>query len=99
MCVAMSLGPSPLMFIALVVAIIWALSRVLSRADSEEAAIRILDRTAAGIMIVAAASIVVAQVWFALIPLDGINGSGSYLWPFPFGSVDLQIEPMTLPQG
>ncbi|MDX2375982.1 hypothetical protein M4I32_04125 [Microbacterium sp. LRZ72] len=96
-CVQLTLGPNPLMLVALAAVVIWALSRVLSRADNEDAAIRTLDRAALAVMIATAVSVVLAQVWFSLIPLEGINGSGTYFWPFPFGSVDFESSPMTTP--
>lgn len=94
-CVSLTLGPSPLVFLFIGVAAIWSLGRVLRRADDEAAALRILDHTAVAIMVVAGVSVLVAQIWFAFIPLYGINHSGTYIWPFPFGSVDIQTMPMT----
>ena len=93
-CVSLTLGPSPVILILMGVIVLWALGRVLRRAESEAAALRILDRAALAVGILAAVSVVVAQVWFALIPLGGIDGSGSYIWPFPFGVVDMQTMPM-----
>lgn len=96
-CVNMTLRPSPLVLIAIAAIVLWAIDRVLRRADTEASAVRILDRAALAIMIAAAVSVVIAQVWFALTPLYGLDGAGTYLWPFPFGSVDLQTSPMSAP--
>jgi hypothetical protein len=96
-CVEMTLGPNPVMVLMLAAVIVAAISRVLSHADGEAAAIRILDRAALAVMIITVASLIIAQVWFHLMPLDGIDGTGTYIWPFPFGSVDFQPSPMTNP--
>ncbi|MGZ0711318.1 hypothetical protein ACWPKO_23625 (plasmid) [Coraliomargarita sp. W4R53] len=39
----------------------------------------------------------VAQIWFGLIPLEGIDGPRTYISPFPFASVDFQTTPMNGP--
>ncbi|KAA9147243.1 hypothetical protein F6B41_15405 [Microbacterium lushaniae] len=75
--------------------VLFALRRVLRRADDEASAIRIIDRTAVAVIVVAVVSVVIAQVWFSLIPLYGIDDSGTYIWPFPFATVDLVTSPMT----
>ncbi|MDZ8173002.1 hypothetical protein [Microbacterium xanthum] len=96
-CVSLTLGPSPLVYVAFGAVVFVAIGRVLTRADSESVAFRILDRASFVIVIAAAAAIVVSQVWFGLIPLDGIGGTGTYLWPFPFASGDVQTGSMTGP--
>ncbi|MET0736150.1 MAG: hypothetical protein ABWY55_10990 [Microbacterium sp.] len=96
-CVSLVLRPSPLLLLALAVLVVWAITRVLRSVDGEASAIRTLDRTALAIMIVAGASIVVAQAWFALVPLDGIGGTGTYVHPFPFATVEFESSLMTLP--
>jgi hypothetical protein len=93
-CVSLTLGPSPLMLILIGGIVLWALGRVLRSADGEASAVRIVDRASVAIIIVGAGSVVIAQVWFTLIPLYGIGGTGTYFWPFPFGSVDIQTPPM-----
>ncbi|TFV84409.1 hypothetical protein E4V99_04935 [Microbacterium sp. dk485] len=73
--------------------LVGALTRVLRRAADEPSALRILNRAAVAIPALAVTAIVVANVWFSVIPLFGIDDSGTYIWPFPFGSVDFQVEP------
>lgn len=94
-CIALTLGPSPLMLIAFVVVVIMALGRVLRHALTEADAIRILDRTALTVGIVAVASVVIANVWFQLIPIETYDPIGGYrfFFPFPFGSVDVVTTP------
>lgn len=93
-CVNLALRPSPLLLLLLAVIVLMALGRVLRRAESEASALRVLDRATVIVIALAAASVLIAQVWFALIPLSGIGGEGTYIWPFPFGSVDFQRSPM-----
>ncbi|MEV8134490.1 hypothetical protein [Microbacterium aurantiacum] len=45
-------------------------------------------------MTLAPSPLVVAQVWFWVLPLYGIDGQGTYVFPFPFGSVDVVTTPM-----
>lgn len=93
-CVSLSLHPSPVVMLVLAAIVLWALRRVVRRATDEASAIHILDRAALVAVVVAGASVVIAQVWFAAIPVYGIDGSGTYIWPFPFGSVDFESSPM-----
>ena len=96
-CVTLNLGPSPIILILIAGVVLWALGRVLHRADSEASAMRILDRAAIAVIIIAAVSLLIAHVWFALIPLYGVDDTGTYYWPFPFGSVNMQTSPMPAP--
>ena len=99
MCVTLTLGPSPIVYAAIAFIVIFAISKVLKKAPDGEAAVQILGRATAVIGILIAVSIVIAQVWFALIPVTEWSSSGPYAfyYPFPFGSVDLAIAPMTAP--
>lgn len=94
-CVSLTLRPSPLILAAIAVIVLWALTKVLRSAVDVADAVRILDRTAAAIAILAVASAVISWIWFAMIPITDWDGTGSFLYPFPFGSVDMQISPMT----
>ncbi|MET2011664.1 hypothetical protein ABXJ56_08955 [Microbacterium chocolatum] len=96
-CVQMTVGPSPLMFAFFGGAVLWAIGRVLRRAQSEGDAIRTLRRTARVVMIVAIVGAVVAQLWFWLMPLWGLDGQGTYVFPFPFASFTVETYPMTTP--
>ena len=94
-CVSLALGPSPLILIVLVATVLVSLGRVLRRAEDEASALRILDRAALTIIVVAAVSGVVVLIAFSLMPLDGFDGSGTLIWPYPFGIVHLQTSPLT----
>lgn len=91
----LTLGPNPLTFGAFAVIIIVMLSRVLSTAHTETDAVRIIDRSGRIVVVLAAVSVVVSQIWFGLIPVSDWTPTRSYsfLSPFPFGSVDLSITP------
>ncbi|MGQ2914281.1 hypothetical protein [Microbacterium aurantiacum] len=93
-CTQMTLAPSPLVFLFFIGAVLWAIRRVLRRSPNDVDAIRTLRRTARTIVIVAAVAVVVAQVWFWVLPLYGIDGQRTYVFPFPFGSVDVVTTPM-----
>lgn len=97
MCVTLTLGPSPIVYAAIAFIVIFAINKVLKKAPDVEAAVQILGRATAVIGILIAVSILIAQVWFALIPVTEWSSTGSYAfyYPFPFGSVDLAIAPMT----
>lgn len=99
MCITLTLRPSALVLIAVAAIALGAITMVLRRATDVPSAIRFLDRAAAAIAAVTVVSVVISQVWFALIPITDWDGTGTFFYPFPFGSVDMQVEPMTLGQG
>jgi len=93
-CVQLTLRPTPLVVIAIGLIVMFAIGRVL-RAVDERAAVRTLDRAAAGIGILAVVAVVVSHVWFQLVPLDGLmSGSWTVFSPFPFGTIDVSTEPV-----
>lgn len=92
-CVNLVLSPSGVIYFAIVIIVISALTRAL-RASDHNAAAKPIDRAAAIIGIVVAVSIVASQIWFALIPLSEY-GNGFLIFPFPFGAVELTVTPMT----
>ncbi|MEJ1088815.1 hypothetical protein WDU99_10840 [Microbacterium sp. Mu-80] len=96
-CVSLTLQPSPLIFAAIAVIAFWALTRVMRHAADVPSAIRVIDRSAAAIIIVAVASVAISQIWFALIPITDWDGTGAFFYPFPFGSVDMVISSMQTP--
>lgn len=93
-CITLTLRPSGLVFVAIIVIAFSALTMVISRATDVASAIRYLDRATAVIAILAVASVVISQIWFRMIPITDWDGTGTFFYPFPFGSVDLEIEQM-----
>lgn len=96
-CLSLQMGPGPFIFAAIAAIVLVTLGRVIRVADDLESATRMLRRAALAIMIVAGLSVVIAQVWFALLPVTEWDPASGYffLFPFPFASVDLTITPLT----
>ena len=96
-CVELTLKPSPLVYVGIVLIVLFAISRVL-KAPDEAGALRILDRSLTGVCVLVAVAIVVSQVWFHLIPIaDFMAGTASVLSPFPFGFIDVANTPLPVP--
>lgn len=96
-CISLTLGPSGIIYVAIAVITILAIRAVHRRASTVADAMRYLDRAAAGIVILAVASLIISYVWFSLIPIMDWHGGGTFFFPFPFGAVDVDISPMPLP--
>ncbi|TQL48090.1 hypothetical protein FB562_1171 [Homoserinimonas aerilata] len=97
LCMQLTLGPSPLVFVALVVIVVAAITRVLRKTQDEQAAIRMLDKAILLIVTVAVASVVISQVWFWQIPLTDWDGAGYFfIFPFPFGLVNVEVTPLLI---
>ena len=92
-CVELRLAPSPLVAIAVIAIVLFALRRVLRTAVVETDAVRILDRAAAIIVEVTIGSVIIGLVWFALIPVPDPSGPISVVYPFPFASGELITTP------
>lgn len=99
MCVTLTLQPSWLVFFAIAAVAFGALTMVLRRAADVSSAIQYLDRAAAAIAILTVASVAISQIWFAMIPITDWDGTGTFFYPFPFGSVELETEPMSMGQA
>ncbi|MFU8948041.1 hypothetical protein ACLRGF_15065 [Mycetocola zhadangensis] len=95
MCISLTLGPNGLIYLAVALIVITTLTAVLRHATDVPSAVRYLDRAAAAVTILVLASVIIAQIWFAMIPVTDWNGSGTFFYPFPFGSVELVTSPMT----
>ena len=96
-CVELTLKPSPLVYVGIVLIVLFAISRVL-KASHEAAALRILNRSLTGLSVLVAVAIVVSQVWFHLIPIaDFMSGTASVLSPFPFGLIDVANTSLPVP--
>lgn len=95
MCSSLTLRPNGLMPVLVAIAVIWVIGRIVRAAADEADAIRMIDRTAAVLAIVAAAGIIISYVWFALTPLPDPGASYSVFSPFPFATIEVDISPMT----
>lgn len=92
-CTSMQIGPSPVILFAIATIVVVSLGRVLRRAVDEPSAVRIIDRAAIAIAIVAAACGVIAQVWFWALPAPDPSGPFTLVFPFPFASGSLTTTP------
>jgi hypothetical protein len=91
------MGPSPLVFLAIALILLFALGRVMKASD-ESVGLRILDRSASGVVLLVIVAIVVSQVWFRMIPLeDFVAGTAPVFSPFPFGFIEVTNTPMPAP--
>jgi energy-converting hydrogenase Eha subunit E len=96
-CIVLTLGPSPLVYLGIVVIVLVALGRVIGASD-ERSALKILDRTMVGVGVLVVVAIVVSQVWLHMIPLEEfMAGSASVFSPFPFGFIDVANDPISGP--
>lgn len=96
-CVQLTLGPSPLLYAGIALLVVLAISRAM-KASTAMAARRSLNRSAFVVVGIVVFAIVVSQVWFGLVPIEGFaSESWSILSPFPFGAIDVEITPMTTP--
>ncbi|KJL33101.1 hypothetical protein [Microbacterium oxydans] len=94
MCVTLQLRPSILIYAALGLIVLLAIGRVMKASD-ELVALRILDRAAIAIVVLAVVAMAVSVVWFRMIPIqDFTGGSWSVFGLFPFGVVSVDITPM-----
>ncbi|GAB3397012.1 hypothetical protein GCM10027568_32240 [Humibacter soli] len=91
----MTLHPSPIVYLAIVVAYFYAIHRVLVRAASESDASRVFRRTSLVVLLIAVGSIVIADVWFFTSPLAGWPTPGTWIAPFPFGVQDVTTQILT----
>ncbi|MFB6610334.1 hypothetical protein ACFCVO_08445 [Agromyces sp. NPDC056379] len=93
-CINVTLQPSGIVFLAIAVIVLVAITRVLKSSATEAAALRTLDRAALVIVAVTATWLVITHVSFWMIPLDQWDGGGYFPIPFTFGAVDIDISPM-----
>jgi hypothetical protein len=94
-CISLTLEPSFLVYVAIAIIVLAAITKVLNKAETEEAAIRTLDRAVIVVISVVTGSISISYIWFGLIPVTDWDGSGAFFFPFPFGAVDVDISPLT----
>ncbi|UTT53200.1 hypothetical protein [Microbacterium maritypicum] len=95
LCIQLTLGPSPLVYVGIAAIVLIALGRVMKASD-EHGALKVLNRAAIGVGVLVAVAIVISHVWFFLIPMEGFtSGSWTVFSPFPFGNIDVTTTPMT----
>jgi len=88
--VSFEIGPSPLMFLAIAVIAIGSF-RAVDRAGADAA--RVLRRRLWLIIALVIVSLVATWLWIGLYPLDGWPNAGTWIYPFPFASVEMTHIP------
>jgi hypothetical protein len=96
-CATLSLEPSPLALATLMLILAIAILRVLHRAQTAEQAHLILARAVTTIVIVAAVTVVVSQVWLWVsgYPEGGPGGALMVVPPFPFAGASAVEDTMS----
>jgi hypothetical protein len=93
MCVKLELRPSILIYVGIGLIVLLAIGRVM-KAGHELGALRILDRAAIAVGVLAVVAAVVSAVWLRMIPIEEFTGgSWSVFSPFPFGVINVEIMP------
>jgi hypothetical protein len=92
-CIVMTLHPSPVVYLILTVAVVWALSRSTRPGLGGAPAVRTLRRAARGVIVLALVAAGMAMAAFMSIPLDRWDGTGTP--PIPgWLVVDVDTTPM-----
>jgi hypothetical protein len=96
LCLNMTLSPSPVVYAALVIVVLVALGRIVSRAADLADAARILNRAGMVIGALVTAAVVIAHLWFWLLPFGGWQAGGglSFLSPILVGIVEVESSPL-----
>jgi hypothetical protein len=93
-CIELTLAPSPLVYVGIAATVLLTLGRVM-KANDEAGALQTLNRAVIGITALVGIGVVVAHVWFSLIPVEGFTAhSWSIVHPFPFGTIDVTTTPL-----
>lgn len=93
-CIQLTLGPSPLVYVGIAVIVLLALGRVMKASD-EAAAFKTLNRASIAVGALVGIAIVVSHVWFFMIPMEGFSsGSWTVFSPFPFGNIAVTTTPL-----
>ena len=90
----LTLHPSPIVYLAIILAILWTIPKVLRKARTEAQAVRIIDRAVLIVVAIALGSIAIGTGWFFAMPFDP-SGNPYYLYPLPFGTVEFHIDPIS----
>ncbi|GAA4163089.1 hypothetical protein GCM10022286_23000 [Gryllotalpicola daejeonensis] len=90
--VTLTLHPSPFVFLALAAVFFASVSWVIRSAPDEAAAIRVLRRASRVVVTIALGSLVIALVWFFTTPITGWPFENSWIAPFPFGTVTVDVS-------
>ncbi|WP_344294554.1 hypothetical protein [Agromyces neolithicus] len=90
-CVQLNLRPSVIVFVAIAVTVIIAITLILRPGRSEASALRIIDRAVLVMIVGTLVWAAVTMVSFFAIPLDPPRPGESFMIPFTFGDVVVDI--------
>ncbi|SDY54455.1 hypothetical protein SAMN05216554_0656 [Herbiconiux ginsengi] len=93
-CTHLTMSPSWVVYLALVVILVVALTRAARRAGTQAAAVRMPQRAALAVALVAACSSALSLLCFFALPVDGTSGAVSSWLPFPFATVTFEQVPI-----
>ena len=91
LCVQLLLTPSPFVYVILMAIVLVGVVVASQKASTEAELHRILNRFAIIAAAFAAFCLIVSQIWFKLIPLDGWSGQGTLFTPYLVGNVELLV--------
>ncbi|MGO4592796.1 hypothetical protein AB4Z18_03145 [Leifsonia sp. 2TAF2] len=90
-CANLVLRPSWIVYAAFGVILFVAIGRIARRSSTVADALRILDRAATAIVIIALVCGVIGLVWMMLVPMSALTSGGTVVFPFPFSAPELTI--------
>ncbi|MFS0792538.1 hypothetical protein [Microbacterium sp. 1P10AE] len=93
MCGSVTLSANPLVYVAIGLIVVMSLTRILGRADTIDAALRIINNARMVIVVLTLVTFVVGYGAIMTIRVDDWS-SYSLLYPFPFATFDIATHPM-----
>jgi hypothetical protein len=92
-CGSVTLSASPLVYVAIGLIVVLSLTRILGRADTIDAALRIINNARMVIVVLTLVTFVVGYSAIMTVRVDDWS-SYSLLYPFPFATFDIATYPM-----
>lgn len=92
-CTRLSLGPSPFVLIAMFAVTIWVLGALIRRTSTEAEAIDFINSVSLWVLGIVGAGIVLAQIYFWMIPVEGWPQPNMWFSPFPFMNLNVETYP------
>lgn len=93
MCGSITMSASPLVYMAIGLIVLLSLTRMLRRADTIDAALRIINNARMVIVVLTLVTFVVGYWAIMTVRVDDWS-SYSLLYPFPFATFDISTHPM-----
>lgn len=90
-CVQLTLQPGPIVYMAIALGVVIALTRA-GRAANIDIALRIMKHASFVVVAIALVSMAIAVTWFMAAPVP--TPGGTVVFPFPFGGGTMTLTPM-----